>query len=236
VFNLNQSRISRLRGLISELGTVSAILYVIDRLMRRFSSQSGFYYYLFVAQPLADQPRLPPARGRAYTFHLLQKHEPVLDSLDRSSVVIRQRFSEGSQCLLATRNNALVGCIWFARDLYAEDEVDVDYLLPKDGSCVWDFDVYVTESERLGFLFAKQWDAFDSLLRPEGVRYTLSRINAFNQRSVASHRSLGAHGCGRALFLRLGAMQLMVSSQRPFVAFGGRPSLHISAKTASQPR
>lgn len=224
----------RIHLLVRELGASAALIYLLDRLLRRISSTCGLYYYIFVAQPLAAKPRLPPTRGKAFIFRLLQAPEPILESLDRPMAVIHQRFTQGAQCLLATKNEELVGCIWFVRGAYIEDEVRVDYLLPPDGRCVWDFDVFVTESERLGFLFAKQWDAFDSLLKPQGVRYTVSRINAFNQRSIASHRSLGAQDCGRALFLRLRRFQWMLSSQRPYIAFGGRPKLHIGPKGAPE--
>lgn len=224
----------RLNFLVRELGVSTAFLYLLDRLLRRINSTCGLYYYLFVAQPLAAQPRLPPTRGKSFTFRLLQAPEPVLVGLDRPTAVINQRFVQGAQCLVATKNDVLVGCIWFIRDAYLEDEVRVDYLLPQDGRCVWDFDVFVAESERLGFLFAKQWDAFDALLKPQGIRYTVSRINAFNQRSIASHRSLGAKDCGRALFLRLGQFQWMLSDQRPFIAFGGRPKLHTGPRGAAE--
>lgn len=224
---------SRLQRLVHELGAPRAALYLVDRFLRRVNPSCGVYYYLFVAQPLAEQPRLPPTRGRSFSFRLLQMADAVLDNLDRPPAVIRQRFDRGAQCLGAIKNEALVGCIWFARGAYAEDEVRVDYLLPPGGACVWDFDVFVAESQRLGFLFAKQWDAFDALLKPQGIRYTVSRINAFNQRSIASHRSLGAKDCGWALFLRLGSFQWMLSNQRPFVAFGGRPTLRIDPKMTS---
>lgn len=223
----------RFKLLTRELGSSVAVLYLFDRLLRRISSKCGFYYYCFVAQPVTEQPRLPPTRGKAFSFRLLDKPESVLDGLGRPAEVICERFLQGAQCLIATKNEALVGCIWFVRVAYAEDEVSVDYLLPQDGRCVWDFDVYVTESERLGFLFAKQWDAFDALLKPQEISFTVSRINAFNQRSIASHRSLGAQDCGWALFLRLGSFQCMLSDQRPFIAFGGRPKLHIGPKGAS---
>lgn len=223
----------RFRLLAQEFGAVTAFLYIFDRFLRGISSRHGLYYYQFVTQPLANHPRLPPARGKAFSFRLLQTYDPILSGLDRPLAVIHERFSRGAQCLVATRNNAFVGCIWFVRGSYAEDEASVDYLLPEDGCCVWDFDVFVAEHERLGFLFAKQWDAFDALLKPQGVRYTLSRINAFNQRSIASHRSLGAQDCGRALFLKLGTVQLMLSSEKPFVAIGGRPALHIGPKGES---
>ncbi len=223
----------RLRFLVRELGASTAFLYLLGRLLRRISGKCGLYYYLFVAQPLADKPRLPLTRGKAFTFRLIQAPEPLLDSLGRPSAVILQRFAQGAQCLAAIKNGGLAGCIWFVRGTYAEDEVRVDFLLPQDGCCVWDFDVFVAESERLGFLFAKQWDAFDALLKPQGIRYTLSRINAFNQRSIASHRSLGAQICGRALFLRLGQFQWMLSNRRPFIAFGGRPKLHLDPRGMS---
>ena len=218
---------SRIDRLVGELGVSTAFLYLFDRLLRRIHVHCGLHYYRFLAQPLASEPRLPPARGKSFSFRLLTEMESLLDNLDRPQAVIRNRFAQGAQCLLSTKNEVLAGCIWFVRGSYAEDEVRVDYLLPPSGDCVWDFDVYVAEAQRLGYLFARQWDAFDALLKPQGVRYTVSRINAFNQRSMASHRSLGAHDCGRALFICLGPWQAMVSDRRPYVALGGRPKLHI---------
>ncbi len=226
----------RLTTLVRELGAKTASLYLLDRALRRVNHRCGFFFYQFWAQPVHDRPRLPLARGRAYSFRLIQAMDPALSDLGRPLTVISRRFSQGAQCLMTTKGDALVGCIWFVHHTYIEDEVRVDYVLPKDGACVWDFDVFVAPPERLGFLFAKQWDAFDALLKPQGVRYTISRINAFNQRSIASHRSLGAEKCGWALFLCLGSFQWMMSNQHPFVAFGGRPRLCIGPLMPSKPR
>jgi hypothetical protein len=217
----------RLSHLIHELGVGTALLYGCDRLLRHMNSQCGLHCYRFLAQPLASTPRLHSKRGKSFSFRLLTGMEPVLDGLGRPESVLSDRFAQGAQCLLATKEGNVAGCIWFVRTAYAEDEVRVDYLLPPSGDCVWDFDVYVAEAQRLGYLFARQWDAFDALLQPQGVRYTVSRINAFNQRSIASHESMGAHRCGRALFICLGSLQVMVSDRRPYVALGGRPKLHI---------
>lgn len=219
--------------LFRELGAPVALLYALDRVLRRFNRHWGLYCYHFMAQPLSDQSRLSPSRGKGFSFRLLQSPDPVLERLGRPQEVIQQRFAQGAHCLMASKDRALVGCIWFVRDAYLEDEVRVDYLLPLDGHCVWDFDVFVDESERLGFLFAKLWDAFDALLKPSGVRYTVSRINAFNQRSIGSHHSLGARNCGWALFLCLGSLQWMLSSHRPYIAFGGRPRLYIHPASAT---
>jgi hypothetical protein len=222
----------RLKLLIRELGVIAAMLYAVDRLLRLASPHSRIVYYRLVAQPLREQPRLAPNRGKAFNFRLLHSVDPMLADLDRPPQVIAQRFTQGAQCLLSTKGEAVVGCIWFVQKVYLEDEVRVDYLLPPEGDCVWDFDVFVAPSERLGVLFAKQWDAFDALLQPRGVRYSVSRINAFNQRSLASHLRLGAQNCGWALFLCLGPLQWMISSVHPYVAWGGRPRLHIRPEAA----
>ncbi len=225
----------RLSPLIHELGVGTALLYGCDRLLRRISSRCGLHCYRFLAQPLASTPRLPSKRGTSFSFRLLTGMESALEGLGRPESVLRDRFAQGAQCLLATKEGSVAGCIWFVRTAYAEDEVRVDYLLPLSGDCVWDFDVYVAETHRLGYLFARQWDAFNALLQPQGVRYTVSRINAFNQRSMASHESMGAQGCGRALFLCLGTLQVMVSDRRPYVALGGRPKLHIGPNEVAKP-
>lgn len=224
----------RLTLLVHELGAKTAFLYLLDRALRTVSHRWGLYFYQFWAQPVLERPRLPLVRGRAFSFRLIQAGDPMLSDLGRPSAVISQRFSQGAKCLMTTRSGALVGCIWFVHRAYMEDEVRVDYLLPEDGTCVWDFDVFVAPSERLGFLFAKQWDVFDALLKPRGVRNTISRINVFNQRSIASHQSLGAKKCGWAVFLCLGSLQWMLSDQRPFLAWGGRPRLYVGPKTPTK--
>ncbi|MBI2381182.1 MAG: N-acetyltransferase [Gammaproteobacteria bacterium] len=234
---MKPTALDRLRAARREMGYAKTLIYLADRAIRRVHAGSGFYLYHFVAQPLAETPRLPAGRGKAYALRWLEAPEPVLDGLGRPAAVIAARFAQGARCLVATKGEALVGCIWFVRECYHEDEVRADYHLPAGGAAVWDFDVFVAESERLGFLFAKLWDGFDAALRDQGVRWTLSRINGFNQRSLASHRSLGARDCGWALFLRLGRAELMLSPLKPWlsVSRGRRPSLHLAPPGESRP-
>lgn len=212
----------RFRTTYRQLGFARTMTYTADRLLRALSPAYGLYLYQFVAQPLADRPRLPPTRGKAFSFRLLDAPEPLLDALGRPAAVIAQRFAQGTRCLAALKEERLVGCIWFARKHFMEDEVRIDYQLPPDGSCVWDFDVFVTESERAGFLFPKLWDAFDGQLKADGVILTLSRINSLNQHSLASHRRLGASDCGWAMILRLKSFELMVSDLAPYLTAGTR--------------
>ena len=220
----------RLLQLPAELGWPGAALYVAQRLLQGLLPQSRLVCYRLLAQPVLPAARLPASRGQHYAFRLLTRAEPVLLQLGRPEAVIAQRFAQGAQCLLATRGQALAGCIWFVRAQYCDDEVRVDYVLPP-GS-VWDFDVFVAQSERLGFLFARQWDVLDALLRQTQVQRSFSRINALNRISLASHRRLGASDVGWALFVCLGRRQLMLSSLAPFVALGGRPRLRLPGARA----
>jgi hypothetical protein len=212
---------------IRERGWPAAALYGLDRFLRRLHGSCGLVCYRFLAQPLRAEARLPARRGQQFAFRLLQSPEPVLAELGRPGAVIARRFAQGAQCLLGTRAQALAGCIWFVQQRYREDEVRVDYVLPAD--CVWDFDVYVAPAERLGFLFARQWDVLDALLRPMGLRHSISRVNLQNPHSLASHRGAGARDVGWALFVCLFGRQLMLSSLAPYVGFGGRPALQMRA-------
>lgn len=202
-----------------------SLLYVIDKLLRR-APGCGLYAYRFFVQGLAETLRLPPGRGKAFSMQWLTGDAPLLSELGRPPAVISGRFAQGAQCLAATRDGRLVGCIWFVRACYLEDEVRADFLF-QDRQAVWDFDVFVADSERMGFLFARLWDVFDAQLRTQGVGYSLSRINAFNARSMTSHRRLGARPFGWATFLKLGPVQLMLASRAPYVhlSLRSRPRL-----------
>jgi hypothetical protein len=215
----------RIRHAFRERGGLGMALLVLDRLLRCLPVPSGLWCYRFLAQPMRAQARLAPRRGQLFAFDLLHSARPVLAALGRPQAVLEQRFAQGAQCLVALREAELAGCIWFVHGCYREDEVRVDYLLPPD--CVWDFDVFVAPRERLGFLFARQWDALDALLHPKGTRYSISRVNALNHHSLASHRSLGALDRGWAVFICLGSAQLMLSSLPPHVGLGGRPCLRL---------
>lgn len=230
IFTLKQ-----FRAKYDELGLAKTLVFIMDRVLRALDPASGFYLYQFVAQPLAEQPRLAPNRGKAFSFRLISTPDPLLLALGRPAAVIAQRFAQGAQCLAALKDEQLVGCIWFVRGQYAEDEVRVDYRLPAGNACVWDFDVFVVDSHRFGLLFPKLWDAFDACLRAEGAVYTVSRFNRFNrfnrlnQHSLTFHHQLGAADCGWATFLRLASFELMVSNLAPYLSAGRlkRQVLHL---------
>lgn len=228
------SLILKIKALVREIGLGTSVLYLIDKLLRRVPGW-GIYDYRFFAQDLSDKPRLAPGRGMKYQLQWLHQFDMLLSELGRPETVILDRFAQGAQCLVATRDGRLVGCIWHVRKKYVEDEVRVDFCLP-DNRLVWDFDVYIAESERIGFLFARMWDVFDARLRSQGVERSLSRINGFNARSMHSHRRLGAKTVGWASFFRFGRLQLMVASQAPYLhlSTSGRPRLGFAPSTSQR--
>jgi hypothetical protein len=155
----------------------------------------------------------------------LDRHFP------RPEPVIRQRFKSGSVCHCALVNGEFAGFIWIKTDEYEEDEVRCTYVLQAPRESVWDFDVYIEPRFRLSRTLARLWQAVDADLQDRGIRWTFSRISAFNAESLAAHANLGIVECHSATFLVVGKFQLSFLSQRPYVhasfSAGRRPALRL---------
>ena len=121
----------------------------------------------------------------------------------------------------------LASNLWLCSGGYDEDEVRCRFLPEPAETTVWDFDVYVMPAFRASFAFPALWDAVNAYLRERGIRWTLSRISAFNLTSASSHESLGARDVGRAKFLRLGRLQIGTSTLCPH--------WHVSLTSRSRP-
>jgi hypothetical protein len=106
------------------------------------------------------------------------------------------------------------------------------------GRASWDFDVYLRPDQRLGPGFARLWDTANAYLRERGVRWSVSRISAFNPRSLAAHARLGTRRIGSAIFLCLGRLQVALSSIPPHIHFSHGPSrvpvFRLDASPAAQ--
>jgi hypothetical protein len=81
--------------------------------------------------------------------------------------------------------------------------------------------------------FLRLWDATNAYLRERGIEWTISRISAFQARSQAAHRRLGAQRVASALFLCLGAIEIAFFTRWPYawLSLGARsrPELFIDA-------
>lgn len=201
---------------VARLGWVDGCLHAVSTGLQR--ATRGFvrlHKYYFVAQPVASKPWLAGTRGAAIEVREVTASDPLLRAIPRPQWVIPYRFDQGAVCLAAIIGGQCVGFLWMLVGPYLEDEVRCRYIpLPK-GEAAWDFDVYVSPEHRGGLVFLRLWDEANQYLAARGVRWSLSRISAFNAGSMSSHTRMGARRVGSALFLSIGSLQISAANVRP---------------------
>jgi len=206
------------RATLKSLGGLDGSLYLLGRLLQRMSlGRARLISYRLVAQPVAEGDSLPPKRAARFEVRRLLPLDADYLPLPRPRGVIESRFRQGADCFGAFRGGELVGFIWLRLGPFVEDEVRCVFEPRPVGITAWDFDVWVRPDLRFSPLFARLWDEANRYLRAHGVRWTLSRIAGSNVQSVASHRRLGARFLGRATFLAMGPMQIMLANLAPYV-------------------
>ena len=216
----------RVRHTIAQLGWLNAALYALARLLGQLSGGSwALHRYHFVAQYVGDMP-LTPVRGLDIDVRV-DNAGAIPDGCPRPADVVRQRYAQGARSLTAWRGGELAGFLWLILDAYQEDEVRARYRLASSRAS-WDFDVWVRPDQRLGWVFLRLWESARHHLRQQGVRWTCSRISAFNPASLRAHARIGTVRLGGALFLRCGAWQWMLASLPPY--------FHLSRNPASYPQ
>ena len=216
-----------MRHTLAQLGWQNAILYWLGRALDKGSAgRWTLHRYHFIAQYVGDTPLTPP-RGRDIDIRPQTASDPLPGDYPRPPAVVRDRYVQGALSLTAWRGGRLAGFLWLIADAYQEDEVRARYRLASSRAS-WDFDVWVRPEERLGWVFGRLWEAARQHLRRHDVRWTCSRISAFNPASLRAHAQIGTVLLGGALFLRCGAWQWMVASLAPYV--------HLSRSPASFPQ
>lgn len=221
----------------AELGWGNAILYGLDRLLAAVSKQHlRLFKYYFVAQPVAEKSFLPESRGKSVALRWITSHDPMLTA-PRPPHILRQRFEQGAICLVAEIGGRFSGFLWLHLGRYREDEVRSRYVPAPLGRAAWDFDVYVEPPQRIGFAFLRMWDEANKFLREHGVRWTLSRISAFNSGSMASHSRLGMKRLGSAVFFCAWSVELMLADFPPYVhvswSDAGTPDVFLNAEAVA---
>lgn len=218
-----------------ELGWGNALLYGAARLLQACGCHLHRYY--FVAQRVASSsPRA--GWGKAIDVRPLGTLAEIPWGYPRPRDVLAERFRQGGYSLAAWRGSELAGFLWYQFGAYHEDEVRARYCLPSPHSA-WDYDVYVQPHLRLGPTFFRLWEEAHRRLHARGVRWTCSRISAFNPDSLRAHARLGSVRLASATFLRAGALQCMVSSCAPFLHLsfgaGSCPQLRFDTDRLEQP-
>jgi hypothetical protein len=225
---------NRIREVVGRLGWLDGTLLLASRGVKRLTGgRLRIVRYRIVAQPVPDRVWVtgPPATG--FAIRRIDAGDPLTRSFPRPAEVIARRFADGAVCFAATRGEALVGFIWLKHESYEEDEVRCRFVPRPSAKAVWDFDVYVDPTFRMSRAFLRLWDATNAYLRERGIEWTMSRISAFQVRSQAAHRRLGARPVASALFLCLGAIEISFFSTRPYawLSLGprSRPTLFADA-------
>lgn len=223
------TKLNKLKKLWQDLGPINASLYLFHlALSVPTGGRAKVERFIFVAQPIHDMPLLLPGKAATSMARQLNPDDPLLTQSPRSTEVIADRFAQGAICLAIVKNDILQAFLWLIHKHYDEDVARVRFILPSSGKAVWDFDVYVAPAYRLSYTFLKLWDTANAHLREHGVRWSLSRISAFNAGSLSSHSKLGARPIGSATFIIAGPLQIMTSSLSPkfHLSFGqSRPKL-----------
>lgn len=222
----------------AELGWANAILYYLAEILGRISSRRiTLRRYLIVAQPVPDEPLISRADSKT-EIRQIDAADPAVARFPRPPNVIAARYVAGYTCLQASIGGQFVGFLWLAFGAYEEDEVRCRYQLADSEKLAWDFDVFVEPRYRLGRSFARLWHAANDLLRAKGIKWTLSRISAFNAASLAAHARLGTTSLGYATFLCLGRLQLafLPGNRLPRASWNeaSRPVLILDAPAAIQ--
>ena len=216
-----KARLHSLRQTWAQLGPLDSVLYWLDRGLRLISrGHVRLNRYYLVAQPVPELPLVPLRNSARTRIRLIAPDDPVIAQFPRPPQVITQRLATTPDCFVAESDGRFIGFLWLAYGHYDEDEVRCRFELTDPAHCVWDYDVYVEPAHRLGRVFYRLWDAANRHLAAQGIRWSLSRISAFNPGSLASHAGFGARILFPATFITLGRLQIMLSCRPPYVHAG----------------
>lgn len=225
---VSQSVISKFRKTLSDMGLAIGLLYLFSRSLEAVSrGWIRLIAYHLVAQPVSEQSSLPERRGRTIDVREIRAEEAFDLPVSRPREVLEARFAQNARCLMASAKGRFLGFLWFVHGPYEEDEVRCLFVPEPANEVAWDFDVFVDPSARLGFAFLRLWDAANVRLSSQGVKWSISRISAFNLSSLASHRRMGLKTIATAAFFCAGPLQLLVATHRPY--------LHLALGRGSRP-
>lgn len=211
-----------------EFGLFSGFLYLLDQAFVRLRTRLRIFNYELMVQPVADDDKAPANLTKDFVVREISQGDPLLLSMPPPDDVIRDRFRQSAVCLGAFQKGEFVGYQWLCFGPYEEDEVRCTFLPQPADAAVFDFDFYLFPEHRLGLSFVALWDGANRFLRNRGIRYTTSRVSRFNTASRKSHRHLGWHRIGTAVFFAGKRWQVMIATVAPYC--------HVSLSPGSRPR
>lgn len=205
--------ISAIGSPFRQLGWLDGALCLLNAALVRYTGgHVRLHRYYFMAQPVSAEALLKGGRGAAIEVREVGPTDLLLHAFPRPQWVMPYRYGQGAVCLAAFKDGRCAGFLWMLIGPYREDEVRCRYIPLPAGEAAWDFDVYVYPEHRNSLVFLRLWDEANRYLAARGVRWSLSRISAFNAGSLSSHARLGARRIGSAVFLSIGSLQISAAS------------------------
>jgi hypothetical protein len=210
---------------VRRLGFVNGALFAAARTVNWLTrGRAVLTKYYFMAQPVPAATS--GIRAKDIAVEVVRAGDSRLSSFERTPDELARRFANGATCLAAWHGETLAGFLWFTHREYDEEEVRCSFRVDPADRAVWDFDVHIVPRYRFGRTFAVLWDAAFETMRTRGVRWSLSRVSAFNPESMRAHQRLGARCSAWAVFFVWETLQVTLSSlgrpavrrlqQRPF--------------------
>lgn len=214
--------------LYKELGVIDFFVYLFHRFLQLLSKRLAFVSYKVMVLPV---PRAAPALSRftkRYCIRELKRGDANLQVQLCGQREVNNRFLQGGTCFAAYKNEQLVGYIWLICGAYLEQEYRSQMIPSPSSKGVWDCDIYVDESDRLGLCFTALWQYAFQWMRGRDYQWSASRISGINPRSLTSHEKLGGEYVGRQFFLRFNKTELYMSNMSPY--------LHLSSSIQGAPK
>lgn len=215
----------KLRRLGARLGWRVGGLYLCHRVVQAMTGGwAEVQCYFLVRQPVQERPLLPDHLRGGVSVRLLTSADPEISAALSRVEELDTRLRRGDTCLAGFHDGRVVGYLWLCYAAFEDDETHCRFV-PRDGAGgAWDFDLSVAPAHRGGAVFAALWDAAWDVLRQKGYDWTASRVSAFNDLSLRSHRRIGAAAVGTLLVLRAGRGAAVFSSIGPAFRLAGRRS------------
>ncbi len=210
------------------VGAPKTVFFVLQRTIRRltFETIAPYIFHLLV-QPVHAAPLLPEHLRAGVTIRSIALGEANEVTFLRSLSELKARLEGGDICLAAYRGDEFVGYFWLHFGPFVDEVSRCRFVPTPTDRVAWDHDLYILSHERGGIVLAALWDAANEVLRSRGYDWTESFVSALNGPSLRTHERLGARRLGTVFFMRVGALQITLSSLPSHV--------HVSLNSARMP-
>jgi hypothetical protein len=203
--------VSRIGGLIRELGLGTALLYAVGQALSRWRG-TALHDLLLYVQPVRETPLLPSGRGASIEIRDYGGAAALAAGLPCPPEHMAGRRRPGMHCLAAYRDGRLIGFHWINLGPHDDELVRARYI-----GAAWSFHLHIDADQRGGLAFARLMDASWALLREHGRSELASYIAAANRGAIAAEERLGGRRLGRAVHVRLGPAQLLLANLPPYL-------------------